>query len=508
MIDKRLFIAGVVVAIFVALILRVPGLAERPMHHDEANQAVRCGELQQSFEYAYDPADHHGPSLYYFSLPTAWIFSGKDFNGTNEWTFRLVPVFFGILLVVLILLLKDGIGRSAVFFSMLFAAVSPVLTWYSRFYIQEMLLVCFTAGVIETVWRYCQSGRPVWVITGGVFLGMMAGTKETWIIAVGAMIIAAVVTALWCRVDRGTPQLENKIQLSGSIAAVLAAAFVFVLLYSSFYMNMGGVLDAVQSYSVYVKRGISGGRHTQPWYYYVWLLRYESALMGLAVMGMLCIACNIGIKPQHRRLSRFILIYTVLLTGIYSFISYKTPWCVCSIVFGLVILAGIGIGAIAAVIQSRNTRYLVYSCGIVLAVILGWQAWRLKGTWRRGRGNPYAYVETSSDIKRLESRMNGLAQSDRRGYAGMIQVIAPSDRMWPLPWYLRKFSNTGYWTVQSKPEIIEKIPYLITSPGISEELPEEFKKKYMIEFFGLREDVLIVLHVRKDIWERYMETRR
>jgi uncharacterized protein (TIGR03663 family) len=508
MIDKRLFIAGVVVAILVALILRVPGLDERPMHHDEANQAVRSGELQQSFEYAYDPADHHGPSLYYLTLPSACLFSGRDFSGTNEWTFRLVPVFFGILLLLLFLLLKDGIGRSAVIFSILFGAVSPALVWYSRFYIHEMLLVCFTMGVIASVWRYLQSGRLVWVILGGIFVGLMAGTKETWVIAVGSMLCSGIVTAVWCRFDTETPGLEHKGTIAGYSAAVLAALFVVVLLYTSFFMNMRGVLDAVQSYGVYVKRGISGGLHKQPWYYYLWLLRYESAIMSLAVMGGLCVIFTIGRKSQYRRLSRFILVYTVVLTIMYSILSYKTPWCICSLVCGMILLAGIGVGAVATIVKTSAVKYTIYGSAVLVAVILGWQAWTMNGTWRLGRGNPYAYVETSPDIKRFERRMNELAQMDRDGYESTIQVIVSSDRMWPLPWYLRRFSNTGYWTVQAKPEIIKNIRYLVTSPGIAADLPQEVKEQYMVEYFGLREDVLVVLQVRKDIWERYMESRK
>ena len=62
-----------VLAVSAALLLRLPELARRPMHHDEANQAVRCGELQQTCVYRYDPVDHHGPTLYYFSLPLAWL---------------------------------------------------------------------------------------------------------------------------------------------------------------------------------------------------------------------------------------------------------------------------------------------------------------------------------------------------------------------------------------------------------------------------------------------------
>ena len=43
------------------------------MHHDEANQAIKFGDLLERGEYRYDSRDHHGPTLYYLTLPFAWL---------------------------------------------------------------------------------------------------------------------------------------------------------------------------------------------------------------------------------------------------------------------------------------------------------------------------------------------------------------------------------------------------------------------------------------------------
>ena len=52
-----------------ALAIRLPRLTFRPMHPDEANQAYKTGELLDTGAYAYDPTAHHGPTLYYLTLP-------------------------------------------------------------------------------------------------------------------------------------------------------------------------------------------------------------------------------------------------------------------------------------------------------------------------------------------------------------------------------------------------------------------------------------------------------
>ena len=52
--------------------LRTHDLDRRPMHADEANQAVKLGELLDAGRYTFDPSDHHGPTLYYAAVPIAW----------------------------------------------------------------------------------------------------------------------------------------------------------------------------------------------------------------------------------------------------------------------------------------------------------------------------------------------------------------------------------------------------------------------------------------------------
>ena len=45
-------------------------------------------------------------------------------------------------------------------------------------------------------------------------------------------------------------------------------------------------------------------------------------------------------------LPHFLALYTILLTAIYSAISYKTPWCLLSFFHGMILLAGIGAAAL------------------------------------------------------------------------------------------------------------------------------------------------------------------
>ena len=43
------------------------------MHADEAVHADKFGTLLEEGHYAYDSSEYHGPTLYYLTLPSAWL---------------------------------------------------------------------------------------------------------------------------------------------------------------------------------------------------------------------------------------------------------------------------------------------------------------------------------------------------------------------------------------------------------------------------------------------------
>ena len=138
----------ILIAMTGAIALRLPQLKQRPMHGDEAVHAVKFGKLLEQGNYSYNRYEYHGPTLNYLTLIPARLSSAKTLAELNEFTLRIVPVFFGLLLILTPLLLTKGLGQYAVVFAAIFTAISPAFVFYSRYYIHEMLLVCFTSGVI------------------------------------------------------------------------------------------------------------------------------------------------------------------------------------------------------------------------------------------------------------------------------------------------------------------------------------------------------------------------
>src|SRR5436190_18108390 len=194
---KRGSALALLLAVSGALALRVPSLDRRPLHNDEAVNAIKVTELWRQGRYAYDPDEYHGPTLHYATLPFLWLSGARNADELADATLRLAPVAFGVGLILLLPLLADGLGRHAVGWAAIFTAISPAMVFYSRYFIHEMLLLFFTALTLGAGWRYAQTRAARWAVLTGAGVGLMLATKETFVITVAAMGLAAIATIGW-----------------------------------------------------------------------------------------------------------------------------------------------------------------------------------------------------------------------------------------------------------------------------------------------------------------------
>jgi hypothetical protein len=251
----RGFWLALVAISILALALRVPLLEQRPMHGDEAVHADKLRAFWERGTYRYDPREFHGPTLYYATLPIVWLSSARHYADLKETTLRLVPVIFGVGLVLLSGLLRDALGHEETLYAALLTAISPAMVFYSRYYIHEMLLVFFTLLLVASTWRYASSPRLGWALLAGASLGLMYATKETFIIALVAMAASAATTAL-CGQAMGLPRLPVRVRprWTHCAAALAAALIVSVTLFSSFFTNPRGPVDSLRAYLPWLHR--------------------------------------------------------------------------------------------------------------------------------------------------------------------------------------------------------------------------------------------------------------
>ncbi len=500
-----------------ALAFRTINLDRRPMHHDEANQAVKCGMLLEDGTYRYDPEDHHGPTLYFLSVPCAWLTGATRLEETSEYTFRMVPALFSAGTILLLLLMRDALGWGGVLCAAVLWAVSPAGVFYGRFYIQESLLVFFTFGALGSGWRYVTSRRVRWAVATGAFLGLMHATKETCVLAYaamgGALLVCAVLagrdaTALWLR----------RLRKSHLAACVGTAFLVSFLLFSSFLTNLRGPLDSVLTYIVYLTRASGAGDHTHgsPMYYLRMLTWFkvgggpawsEALIVGLFLVGTV-VAFASG-RPgqangQRRMVLPYLAAYTLLTTAVYSAIPYKTPWCMLSFLHGMTVVAGVGAWRLICLSKRRAVRCAVGLLLVALTWHLGTISARTSFTYCANPRNPYVYAHTSTDFLKLARRVEDIRQVSDDDHDMLIKVVASPSETWPLPWSLRRYRSVGYWTEAEQMPRQPQAAIIVAGLAQADQMAPQLGDDYLTEYYGLRPDVLLALFIRRDLWDRFL----
>ncbi|MHC5073873.1 MAG: flippase activity-associated protein Agl23, partial [Planctomycetota bacterium] len=440
----------VLIAVVLALALRLPRLQLRPMHTDEAVHAMKFSQLLEQGSYTYNPKEYHGPTLNFFTLIPAWLSSQQQISQVNELTLRIVPLIFGVLLILLLLLLSDGLGPVAVGFAAILTAVSGAFVFYSRYYIQEMLLVCFTFGVIASGYRYLKFQKITWAVLCGLFLGLAHATKETCIISFASISMALIFIVVLQR--RYSPSLskfnKSKFYLHGTIC-VLIALVISALFYSSFFTNPQGILDSFTTYSFYFNKASNSNAHIHPWSYYLKMLTHfqvasgpvwsEAFVVVLACFGFICLLTKRYMRSFDPLLVRFIALYTFIMTVIYAVIPYKTPWSMLGFYHGIILMAAVGMTTFVKMAINTWRKIFIWTALSAGILFLVFQSFVANFYTYADPIYPYVYAHTSIDIFKITDRIKKVALVHPDKNDIYIQVIFPGHDYWPLPWYLRDF---------------------------------------------------------------------
>jgi len=516
---SALGLAVVTAAVLLGAFLRLYALDAKPMHGDEANQAHKAGRLLEGEGYRFDPHEHHGPTLYYLTLPAAWLLGQDTYAETTEWTYRLIPALAGIAAIALVWSLRPYLSASGTSAAALLLAISPAFAYYSRYYIQEMLFVLFVLLLLAGLGRYLLAPRWWWAVLAGLAAGLLHATKETCVIvfAAGAMALLPLMLRRW-RSEPGTFARDVRAHAALKCLGVVTAILVSVAWYSNGFTYWQGPIDSIATFEHYLPRSGgegSSGVHEWPWSYYLSLLAYtrrtpgafwsEGLIFILALAGMARTVFGVQRSAVIRGGVQFLGLFTLLLTAIYSAIPYKTPWNLLPFWLGWILLAGYGAGWVVQAPRGRAMRAGL-ACVVALAAAhLAAQAWRTVFEFPAAPRNPYVYAHTSTALEKFVDQLHGLAAVHPDGYGMNIEVISPEGDYWPLPWYLRQFGRVAYrqeWNPAGHPAVIIAAGTEASSiyPGIREQ--------YTTETFSVRPAVLRVAMIDRMLWQRYMADRR
>ncbi|MGB7926366.1 MAG: flippase activity-associated protein Agl23 [Pyrinomonadaceae bacterium] len=501
-----------------AAFLRLYDHALKPLHHDEGVNGFFLKRLFSEGFYQYDPANYHGPTLYYFALLTSKVF------GLNTFAIRLVPALFGIGTVWLALRLRKYVGGVAALSAAALLAVSPGAVFLSRYFIHESQFVFFTLAIVVAALRFYDEAEPLYLLLAFLSAALLFATKETAIISVGVLLIALGSTIVYMspwgiyarlrrafngveREDqrrrargrqtppRAVPQTEmpERFERFGGVTPVVLisvvslALFVLVniLFYSSFFTHAKGINDAIGTFKFWTATGQAA--HVHEWYMYLWWLwQEEGALLVLGAAGIVLAA--------GRADSRFVVfaaLWAFGITAAYSLVPYKTPWLTLNLIVPLAIIGGYTVSVIYSWDESARAVAVAI---LTVALCVGiFQTGRLNFSHYDDDTYPYVYAHTQRDFLRLIDEIKRLATRAGTGEQTAIAVTSPD--YWPMPWYLRDYKRVGYHSQIT----VAGEPIIIGSAAQELELRAALGDQYQrIDSYALRPGVFLVLYVRRD----------
>ncbi len=492
---ERLFVPLALLILVVAAAIRLPELAQNPFHHDEGVNGFFTTNLVRNGIFRYDPANYHGPTLFYFALVSEVLF------GLTSEAMRLVPVVFGVLVVGVVLALRPVLGSVPALVAGGLLAISPGMVYVSRYFIHEMLLVAFSAAFVAGLLLYARDRRPASMLLAAGSAALIFATKETGIITVAVLAIAALVSGWWvgfrsggrrpaptaARTRARTPAASAwDVPRETVIGALIVFGCIYVLFFSSFFTNFPqGLVDSIQSFMIWTQTG--GETQVQPFQQYlVWMARAEAPILVLGTVGGLIAAIR-----GTDRLWVFIGLWALGVTLAYSIVSYKTPWIAINMVLPLALLAGY---AIREALASRRTRLLAPVALVAAVALSGYQAIDLAYRHYDDETYGYVFVHTTREALDLVAEIEAVAERTGTGAETGVTITSPD--YWPLPWYLRDYPRVGFWG-----EIVDtEEPIVVANVSQGADVAARLGDRYTSRgTYLLRPGVELELFVRADL---------
>lgn len=532
--EKKYKILGFLIILF-ALLIRLFDLGERVFHHDESVHASFTLKLLETGQYKYDPA-YHGPFLFH---STAVVF---HFLGINDTTARLIPVFFGVAAILLLFLLKKELGERGVLWSAFLLSLSPSMVYFSRFFRNDPIIVfCTLATVIGGI-RYLENlhnpKRYPYLILAASSLAIAVSSKENaYLIILMFGAYAGIYSLYRFYSDWKKEKLSLKRALvlkisyiSPFIPEVLISGTLFIFIVMLFYTSIFRTPETLVSI---VERAFSHWMEMHrieriggPFYFYIpILLVYESPIL---IFGTAGIVHFLKKKGENASFFMFLSYWAVASLLLYSYLQEKVPWLVVHIVLPFGILAGAYLGDFFPgtlgqrqknLLETENmnsgtenmnlfgtdkkpasgtkhSRAHTFVAGILALTLIISLAQCISVNFYRSMepDELMTYSQASPNIRQVMEKIEGF---NRGPETLRISVVDPDNLYWPLPWYLRDYEKTAYYT---EPPAKAKYDAIIVPAKyrMYEVIPEE---KYASYNFSLRPGKEFTLYYNKELEE-------
>ncbi len=418
-------------------LLRILFLGIKPPHFDEGINGwfVDAHIVKQGF-YRYDPTNYHGPLHFYV------LFLFKCLFGRNIWALRMPVVIVSTICIWLALKFEPFVSRNVARLAALAMAVSPAFVFYGRYSIHEAWLLMFSMLFVFGLFGLWRVGTVNYLWCVGMGVAGMILTKETYIIHIGCALIAIPVLQLSAKLNPlpDAKWVKQKWDYVDLAVITFVGVALIVFFYSGTFFHWNGVKDIFMAYKPWFETGSEGHGHDKPWHYWLKLIaRYEwPVLLGLIA----CVFCQ-----QLKNFSlRYLAIYGVGTLAVYSYVHYKTPWCIISIVWPFLFL----FGAVPFLVPNKRLANLALSALLVASFIASIRLNYFRCTTDT---EPYVYVQTYNDVWKLTEPLLTLAKRNPINYHLVGHLVRQSS--YPLPWMLGDFPNVGYYEHENLPAKVD-----------------------------------------------------
>lgn len=480
-------------------LLRVWGLGDRAMHHDESLHAYYSWRFFVGQGYSYDPL-MHGP--FQFELvPLLYLIIGP-----GELAARLLAALLGTMMVILPFFLRHHLTRPGALLASLMIAISPGMVYFSRFIRDDIYLATFALILFICIVRYLETHQNRYVYAGAVAFALgLAAMEAAYLLALtfgSFLLVEGLREYLSARPGPVLAALK-----ATSIDTWLTGVAIFVALtvvmYSTFFTNPYGIWDTSQplfsSGSACglagkaplglnpCRRDLLGGviywqaqhgvrRGDQPWFYYLLVLPlYEQ----LAVVFGLAGAAYAVVRRSL--FTSFLVWWAAFSLLLYSWAGEKMPWLTIHIALPLILLAGLVLGKM---LSSRSVRRIV----VAMALFVPLFALETHSTFAlnfRDSANPtemYIYVQTSPDVPTVVNEIGRLSRARFGGTSMPIGLDSADVGGWPFLWYLRDYPNITQTQTFSGPVCGARYcPVLVMLQPEYDKYSAQLRKRYVVQ---------------------------
>ena len=463
----------------IAVFLRVWLIEIKPAHFDEGINGWFADQMKASGYHRYDPTNYHGP-LHFYAVFLCQILFGREL-----WALRVPAILASILSVLAILRFRNFFGQPAARFAALAMAVSPAYVFYGRYSIHESWQVLFSILLLHAILGLWQTGarKHLFMLAAGA-AGMIL-TKETYLLHIGCLLLAVPVLLVWKFVsppNPGWPIAKQSWTRDDVVTSFGVSALVIVFFYSGTFLDFRAVSGLWETHAAWFKTGMEAGGHEKTTYdlvgplNYYWLALMARCFEWPALLGV--VAGLRYILPSDSRY-RYIAIASAGTLLAYSIISYKTPWCIISMLWPFYLLLG---AVIQEAVSKTHRRVFWWIAVPLLAASLAYTV-RLNFLIFTDDREPYVYVQTYEDINRVTNPILKVAKSEPDGYQMEGAIVL--DSYYPLPWIFGDFTRIGYFD-KTNPPPRWNYDFLMIESAKESEIEPKLGRPYLKIPFRLR----------------------